>query len=308
MTNLDAPFQALRRQFDALVEPHRRSLWRYCLRLTGSAWDAEDLTQDALLRAFAQMQMIAQARDTRAYLFRMASNLWIDTLRRMTPSADLDEAAGLAVAAADPWDVAAAMDAVVSLLPPRQRAVFLLVDAFEFRPAEVAVMLRISEGAVKALLHRARAALRGRTTPAAAEPPSGDQRSRRILVDRYVDALNRRDPDALVALFDPVAVNELVGGGELTGFDALRTTLARWAADPRSPFVAPGVVDGRDAALVFVRTSTHEKALTGLVDFVIEGDRIVAQRWFHFSPELLEHAAAALGVPADTHGYGAVNA
>ena len=49
---------------------------------------------------------------------------------------------------------------------------------------------------------------------------------------------------------------------------------------------------------------THEKALTGIVDFVVEGDRIVAQRWFHFSPELLEHTAAALGVPADSHGYG----
>jgi hypothetical protein len=53
---------------------------------------------------------------------------------------------------------------------------------------------------------------------------------------------------------------------------------------------------------VFVRTDTHEKALTGIVDFVVEGDRIVAQRWFHFSPQLLEHAAA-LGVPADSHGY-----
>ncbi len=307
LEQLEQPFLALRRQFDAVVEPHRPSLWRYCLRLTGSAWDAEDLAQDALLKAFAQLQMVARARDPRAYLLRMASNLWIDTIRRAKPRADLDEAADVPVASADPWPVAAAMDAIVSSLPPRQRVVFLLIDGFEFQAGEVAVMLRISEGAVKAMLHRARAALRARTelgTPAHDAQTTGARRAHRVLVDRYVEALNRRDPEALVTLFDPVAVNELVGGGELTGVDKLRVTFARWGADPRSPWTEAGVVDGRDVVLVFVPRGTDPKTLTGIVDLLTEGDRIIAQRWFHFSPELLEHVAATLGVPADAHGHG----
>ena len=65
------------------TEPLRPELYRYCRALTGSAWDAEDLVQDTLLRAFAKLgEVPLRIESPKAYLFRVASNLWIDHCRR----------------------------------------------------------------------------------------------------------------------------------------------------------------------------------------------------------------------------------
>ena len=70
-------------RFVEATERHRPALWDYCLRLTGSPWDAEDLVQETMLRAFARLSHVWQPlRDGRAYLFRIASNTWIASLRR----------------------------------------------------------------------------------------------------------------------------------------------------------------------------------------------------------------------------------
>src|SRR3954451_1929676 len=64
-------------------EPLRSELYRYCRHLTRSPWDAEDLAQDALTRAFVTLGQLGEAPpNPRAWLFRVASNLWIDQLRR----------------------------------------------------------------------------------------------------------------------------------------------------------------------------------------------------------------------------------
>src|SRR5207344_1355600 len=69
--------------FLAVYEPLRPELYRYCRYLTRSPWDAEDLAQDALAQAFATLSRMGQAPpNPRAWLFRVASNLWIDRVRR----------------------------------------------------------------------------------------------------------------------------------------------------------------------------------------------------------------------------------
>ncbi|HET9451923.1 MAG TPA: RNA polymerase sigma factor, partial [Aggregicoccus sp.] len=75
-------------------EPLRSELFRYCRYLTRSAWDAEDLTQDTLARAFVTLGQLGEAPpNPRAWLLRVASNLWIDRARRARPEApELDAA------------------------------------------------------------------------------------------------------------------------------------------------------------------------------------------------------------------------
>src|SRR6202022_1983836 len=64
-------------------EPLRSDLYRYCRHLTRSPWDAEDLAQDTLARAFVTLgQMGHSPPNARAWLFRVASNLWIDRIRQ----------------------------------------------------------------------------------------------------------------------------------------------------------------------------------------------------------------------------------
>ena len=88
--HLSESARQLRQQFDELVAGHREGLWRYCLKLTGNPWDAEDLVQDTLLKAFGRLSFYWQPLNIRAYLFRIASNAWIDSWRRLRPAEALD--------------------------------------------------------------------------------------------------------------------------------------------------------------------------------------------------------------------------
>ena len=64
------------------TESLRPVLHRYCRSLTGSVWDAEDLVQDTLLRGFAKLGEFSNPIDNpKAYLFRIATNLWVDRVR-----------------------------------------------------------------------------------------------------------------------------------------------------------------------------------------------------------------------------------
>lgn len=136
----------------------------------------------------------------------------------------------------------------------------------------------------------------------AARPPHA-------LVARYLDAFNRRDPDALAALFDPDATNDIVGDWEEHGVEAIRRpSLTYWAADPGPQSGELGQFEGRDAVFVFAPDASGHEALHSNTSFEIESDRIVRHRWYYFCPELLQHVSAALGVPAVTHGYRAPGA
>src|SRR5688572_22879206 len=70
-------------RFLDVYEPLRSELYRYCRYLTRTPWDAEDLAQDAMARAFVTLGCMHEAPpNPRAWLFRVASNLWIDRTRR----------------------------------------------------------------------------------------------------------------------------------------------------------------------------------------------------------------------------------
>ena len=76
-------------RFLDLYEPLRPELYRYCRHLTRSPWDADDLVQDALFRAFAKLGCMNEPPvNPRAWLFRIASNLWIDRVRAQKPEPD----------------------------------------------------------------------------------------------------------------------------------------------------------------------------------------------------------------------------
>jgi DNA-directed RNA polymerase specialized sigma24 family protein len=70
-------------RFVETFEPPRPELYRYCRALTRNAWDAEDLVQDAPARGLVTIGCLFQEiENPRAWMFRVASNLWIDRQRR----------------------------------------------------------------------------------------------------------------------------------------------------------------------------------------------------------------------------------
>ena len=216
MTNL-----ADEQTFGLLAERHRHELHVHCYRLLGNFEDAEDMVQETLAKAW-------RARDGfsgtgfRAWLYKIATNASLDTIRRRkreVPATDtpaeipwlqpypdhlLDRAAP---PDAQPDAVAVAREtielaflAAIQLLPGRQRATLILRDVLEWPAKDVADLLDTSVAGVNSALQRARATLHG-TLPArddhVPDTPTDVERS---LLDRYIDAHQRGDVDALTAL------------------------------------------------------------------------------------------------------------
>ncbi len=167
------------------TEPFRPDLYRFCRSLTGSVWDAEDLVQDTLLRAFAKLGEFANPIDNpKAYLFRIASNLWIDHFRRLEPTPYEPRANSGPDQSTEVRDAARQL---IQLLPPQERAAVVLKDVFDFRLDEIASILQPTVGAIKAALHRGREKLAAPRTNRVAAHAS------EALLDQFIDAFNARD-------------------------------------------------------------------------------------------------------------------
>ncbi len=160
-----------RRAFDEIVTRHGPFALRVAVRLIPDAPIAEDLVQEAMMRAWSQASQFdpRRARFT-TWLYRILVNLCIDHRRRrqLAPMPDnfdpVDPAAGADELMAINQRHAAIADALRDL-PARQRAAMTLVYDEGMSGAEAARILGLSAKAVERLLARARAYLRERLQP-----------------------------------------------------------------------------------------------------------------------------------------------
>lgn len=136
------------------------SLYRYCLVLTGSEWDAEDLSQTAWEKAIERLKKKGHD-NPEAFLLRIAKNSWIDSCRRKAAYKELLNGMPCEYRGQrnEKFDLERALGALMNQLSPLQRTVFVLREALGYSIAETAGWLDTTEGAVKAALHRARRSL-----------------------------------------------------------------------------------------------------------------------------------------------------
>jgi RNA polymerase sigma-70 factor (ECF subfamily) len=154
----EATFRA---QYRVLARP----LWSYLYRVTGRGSDADDLLQEVFLRYVQAPLATSEERQVRAYLYRIASNLAVDHLRRrgresrrmsdaeLTP--DLAQTGDGGEGAALRHDMARSF----GRLKPRQRLLLWLAYVEGSDHAEIARNLGLRKGSVPVLLFRARRAL-----------------------------------------------------------------------------------------------------------------------------------------------------
>ena len=192
-----------RRQFLALVDHIRAELHRYCARMTGSVADGEDIVQEALARACYELSQLKELPPLRPWLFHIAHNRAIDhwrheAHRRGEPLAEAFDIAG--EPGHEPDSMLARQQAVRAAiscfleLAPAQRGCVVLKDVLDHSIEEIALELNLSEPAVKAALHRGRAALRrlGETAPRAPRPREPSPQLR-----RYANLFNAHDWDGV---------------------------------------------------------------------------------------------------------------
>lgn len=151
--------------FGELVQRHQRAVFNVCYRLLGDRHEAEDLTQEAFIRAYQRLDTFDVERPFGPWVRRVAANLCLNHLERRRPlSLPLDGERSLALQApstgpeaalerAEQWD---RLRAAIRALPPHYRAVIELRHFQELSYAEIAEALGISLGNVKTYLFRAR--------------------------------------------------------------------------------------------------------------------------------------------------------
>lgn len=219
------------------LETHRRELVGYCYRMLGSGSEAEDAVQDTMLRGWRSLERFEGRSTLKSWLFRIATNVCLDMLssaQRRTRPMDLGPARSphgplgeilpeatwieplseTALTGDDPAALAESREtlrlafiAALQRLPPRQRAALILCEVLHWRAAEAAELLDTTTAAVNSALQRARAAVE--EADRGGLPGATDETVDRDLLERYMDAFERYDMDALAKLIREDAVQSM---------------------------------------------------------------------------------------------------
>jgi RNA polymerase sigma-70 factor (ECF subfamily) len=212
------------------LEQYRSQLTAYCYRMLGSPFDAQDAVQEALVRAWRNLDRFEGRAALRSWLYRIATNVCLDMLKAsdrrarpmdLGPSREpvaenlhiLPEATwiepipdAMVSGEGDPAEVAQSREtirlafiAALQHLPARQRAVLILCEVLRWQASEVAELLETSVASVNSALQRARATI-AQAELDASEAPAEPSAEDRELLDRYVKAFEAYDIDALTSL------------------------------------------------------------------------------------------------------------
>lgn len=149
--------------FREIIERHQGRIYGLALRMMGNRADAEDLAQEAFLRAYSALPAYRQG-SFGSWLYRITVNLCLSALRdgRRTTAVDPADLESLSVA--DPDDPSAershAVHEAIRSLDEHYRAVVVLRFMDDLSYDEIAQVLGVSHSAVETRLHRAKKRLR----------------------------------------------------------------------------------------------------------------------------------------------------
>jgi RNA polymerase sigma-70 factor (ECF subfamily) len=326
------------------VEPYLGELQAHCYRMLGSVHDAEDALQDALLRAWRGLPRFEGRSSLRSWLYRIATNTCLDVIKRRpkrvlpidyAPAADPhggpgrplsetvwiepypDEPLGVPDGRALPEaryeereSVELAFIAALQHLPASQRAVLILREVLGFTAREVAETLDTTTAAVNSSLQRARKAI-DEQLPERSQQATlrtlGDDAVRE-LVERYVDAWERGDVDAVAAMLaEDAAIAMPPMASWFRGPDVL-VFLRDWAFSGRlynalgrrRVRVIPTRASGQPAFGTYSWDPDSERFLPTVLQVItLRGDRIEEITGF-VAPELFPRFGLPAELPASS--------
>jgi RNA polymerase sigma-70 factor (ECF subfamily) len=217
--------------FARLIEPYRRQLLAHSYRMLGSLVDAEDALQEALIDAWRGVAGFEGRSSLRSWLYTVTTHACLKVTRRrptrvlpidyggpadphdptgapLVESAWLEPYPDEALRYEERESVELAFVAALQHLPARQRAVLILRDVLGFSAREVAELLETTPVSIDSSLQRAHHTVERRITAQSQQTTLqalGDEQLQEI-VERYVDAWERADVDALVSMLTADAI------------------------------------------------------------------------------------------------------
>jgi RNA polymerase sigma-70 factor (ECF subfamily) len=173
------PKEAQRQIFETEALPHLDALYGMALRLTQDERDAEDLVQDAMVKAYRFFHRYQPGSNIKAWLFKVLVNIFYNSRRQRRNTQRLHTEAGLlphhgqflSAASTSGRDAeaqlleqiaASELRAAVEELPEEFRLAVILCDVHDFSYKEIAEILGCPVGTVMSRLHRGRRLLQKR--------------------------------------------------------------------------------------------------------------------------------------------------
>jgi RNA polymerase sigma-70 factor (ECF subfamily) len=241
----------LEADFARLADEHRRELHLHCYRMLASFDDAEDAVQETMLRGWRARESFDGSILFRAWLYRIATNVCIDVLRRRSrhpatiqsvadvpwlqpyPDRLLDEIAPVAdrpdEIVVQRETVSLAFIAALQVLPTRQRAALISRDVLGWSAAQTAGLLQTSVAAANSALQRARSTMAGHLPASRADWQAGRTGPQeQALLEKFIDAHERGDAEAAAAIAaTDITVTMPPYPMRVTGIDEMRALLHR---------------------------------------------------------------------------------
>ena len=162
--------------FGEIVELYKNNVFQLCYRMLGNRHEAEDVAQEAFIRAYVNINRFKPELKFSTWLYRIATNLCIDRMRKKKPDYSLDaEVAGtdgltmysqiasdepLPEAELESLELQETIQKEILKLPEKYRTVIVLKYIEELSLNEISDILDLPLGTVKTRIHRGREALR----------------------------------------------------------------------------------------------------------------------------------------------------
>jgi RNA polymerase sigma factor (sigma-70 family) len=129
-------------------------LYKYCVKLSGTTPEAEDLVQETLLKTYRLLKSDPERNLSMSFLYTIAKNIFIDGKRKSKDVVYFHEEYHFESHDFTEYD--SLLECLFTLLPLKQAMLLTLKDVFGYSSKEIASMLRITDTSVKTALHRAR--------------------------------------------------------------------------------------------------------------------------------------------------------
>jgi RNA polymerase sigma-70 factor, ECF subfamily len=296
-----------------LIEPHRSELQAHCYRMLGSVQDAEDALQEALVRAWKNLDKFEGRSSLRSWLYRIATNTSLDAIGKRPkrilpvdygPPADPhggvgeplvesvwiepypDEMLGVEDGYASPdaryeqrESVELAFIAALQLLPPNQRAVLILREVLGFSAQETGEALDTSVASVNSALQRARATIDDKLPEQSQQETLkslGDEKLRELVED-WADAWERNDVDKVVSMLAEDAAFTMPPMSRwFYGLDGIRGFLEKWSMLPEWGWRGIPTTANGQAAVAFYSWDEEQRTRVPFAVNVLtfEGEKI----------------------------------
>ena len=162
-------------RFKRIIKEQKNFVYNYAYYFTGTREDAEDLTQEVLLKIWQNMDTVRKG-ITKSWVSAVTRNLCIDWARRKSVRPDMSTSVepedfeqfpspSLEVSGAEQEELRGHIEAAIGRLPEKIRSAIILREIEDLKYEEISEVLDIPLNSVKSYIHRGRRMLREQLSP-----------------------------------------------------------------------------------------------------------------------------------------------